>query len=100
MSWTHWIEEEAKVGENLLEKVEYLIKRDNLKDNCRKRYLVDKRNYLYFKLREEGYSCVFVGRLFDRHHATIIHGTRAHENVQNNKDVEHTLKEYKQIIEK
>lgn len=98
MSWDNWIEEQIKIGEDTLEKVKYLIERDNLKDKSRKRYLVYKRNYLYYKLRQDGYSLELIGSLFNKHHATIIHGIDTYKAVKRYKDVKHILNEYKQII--
>ena len=98
MSWEHWIEEEFVNG-TTIEKVEYLINRDNLKDESRKRYLVYKRNYLYYLLRKEGYPLEFIGRLFNRHHSTVINGIDTYRSVRNYKDVKHTLKGYKLILE-
>ena len=97
MSWEYWIEGEVVNG-TTIEKVEYLIKRDNLKDENRKRHLVYKRNYLYSRLRKEGYPLEFIGRLFDKHHATVIHGIKTYRSVRIYEDVKHTLKEYKEIL--
>ena len=96
--WEHWIDEEINIANNTLEQAEFLIKRDNLRIKNRKREVVYKRYYLYYKLHKDGHSISSIGRLFKKHHATIIHGIKAYEMIKRYKDVKQLLNEYKQIM--
>jgi chromosomal replication initiation ATPase DnaA len=53
------------------ETVEYLIKRDSLKQPNRKRELVHKRAYLYNKLRESGMTLQEIGDIFERNKSSV-----------------------------
>ena len=56
------------------------IQIQNLDTNNRKREIVYKRFYLFAYLRQTyGYSLQRIGRLFDRDHATVIHGLRSYD---------------------
>ena len=58
----------------MIESILNLIKEDNLVSRSRKRELVHKRIYLYVILRKNGYTLKEIGDLFQRSHATVIHG--------------------------
>ncbi len=42
----------------------------------RQRPIVNARNFVYWFLREQGYSLTSIGEKFDRDHATVINGLR------------------------
>ena len=45
-----------------------------------------RRAYLYHVLNRLNYSLKHIGELFDRNHATILHGLRVHESLHSCKD--------------
>lgn len=87
--------------EKLMEKVMELIERDNLKSKRRTYEKVSKRFYLYYILRRNGMTLSLISNLFEKNHASVIHGIKVHKNRVETKD-RHTivhLEEYRQIIE-
>ncbi len=71
----------------LIDKVVYKIRKDKLKHKSRKREFINKRMYLYYLLKEHDYSYTDIGKLFNKNHATIIHGCRQYRDLKNSKDV-------------
>ncbi len=55
----------------------------NLTTSCRDRDLVYKRAYIYSELRKLGMNLSDIGRLLDKHHATIINGLKVDNQFQN-----------------
>ena len=63
-----------------------MIESDNLKGKSRKRNLVHKRIYLYVILRKHGYILKEIGDMFNRSHATVIHGIDNYKLFEDLKD--------------
>ena len=72
----------------MLDQIKQWIKRDGLDGPSQRIDLVYKRNYLFSILREN-MTLQEIGRLFNRRHSLVIHGTvsythlRAHETGRN-----------------
>jgi len=62
-----------------IDKIKELIEKDGLLTKKRHRHLIDKRSYLYYLLREEGFTLERIGKMFDKDHATILNGIKKHE---------------------
>jgi hypothetical protein len=56
-----------------------LIEKHNLKRKDRKRATIYKRYYLYNQLYKAQLSLTHIGLLFNKDHATIIHGLKMHK---------------------
>ena len=67
----------------MIEKIKYMIELHNLTTSCRDRDLVYKRAYIYSELRKLNYKLSDIGRLLDKHHATIINGLKVDNQFQN-----------------
>jgi DNA-binding transcriptional MerR regulator len=67
----------------MIEKIKYMIDLYNLTTSCRDRDLVYKRAYIYSELRKLGMNLSEIGRLMDKHHATIINGLKVDNQFQN-----------------
>jgi DNA-binding transcriptional MerR regulator len=67
----------------MIEKIKYMIELHNLTTSCRDRDLVYKRAYIYSELRKLGMNLSEIGRLMDKHHATIINGLKVDNQFQN-----------------
>ena len=67
----------------MIEKIKYMIELYNLTTSCRDRDLVYKRAYIYSELRKLGMNLSEIGRLMDKHHATIINGLKVDNQFQN-----------------
>jgi len=65
-----------------LELIEEIIEQYKLWSKNRSREYIYKRYYLYNELRVLGFSLDEIGKMFGgKHHATIIHGLRQHEDL-------------------
>ena len=70
-----------------IERVKEHIEKYSLNVPCRKREVVYKRMYLFKYLQQmEGMSLTAIGKLFDKDHATVIHGLKTYENVHTYED--------------
>lgn len=58
-----------------------LVEAYDLKNKRRDRGLIYKRYFLYNELRTSGFSLSQIGEIFGKHHASIIHGIKTHENL-------------------
>jgi hypothetical protein len=67
----------------MIEKIKYMIDLYNLTTSCRDRDLVYKRAYIYSELRKLGMNLSDIGRLLEKHHATIINGLKVDNQFQN-----------------
>ena len=85
----------------LIEKAIELIERDNLRSKARTNEVVAKRQYLYYRLRKNGMILRAIAELFNKHHATIIHGIKTYNNRVDTRDkiMFLHLKEYKELLE-
>ena len=67
----------------MIEKLKYMIKLYNLTTSCRDRDLIYKRAYVYSELQKLGMNLSEIGRLMDKHHATVINGLKVDNQFQN-----------------
>ena len=58
-----------------------LVETYDLRNKRRDRGLIYKRYFLYNELRTSGFSLAQIGEIFGKHHASIIHGIKTHENL-------------------
>jgi hypothetical protein len=71
---------------NKLEELTKYINDNELNVPSRKRELVDQRSYLYKHIRiEYGYSFIKIGKMFNKDHATIMHGINEYEKHKQNR---------------
>jgi len=63
----------------MVEKIEQLIEQYDLASKSRERDKVYFRSYIYWLLREDGWTMSDIGDLFNRDHATVINGLKVHE---------------------
>ena len=66
-----------------------LVEAYDLRNKCRDRGLIYKRYFLYNELRTSGFSLSQIGEIFGKHHASIIHGLKTHENLMGYNDEEY-----------
>ena len=71
---------------NFIENVQDLIEQFDLKKKCRKQEVIYKRYYLYNQLRKANYSLGAIGKIFNKDHASVLHGLRMHEVYTLSKD--------------
>lgn len=62
------------------------IEDNNLKAKHRYRHYTYKRFYLYNLLREEGLTLYEIAAMFNRDHASVIHGLKTHNDLISIKD--------------
>ena len=63
----------------MLNNINYLIEKYNLNTSSRQRDLVYMRSYLYFELSKLKINKCEIGRMFNRDHASVIHGLKVHK---------------------
>ena len=63
----------------MLNNINYLIEKYNLNSSSRQRDLVYMRSYLYFELSKLKINKCEIGRMFNRDHASVIHGLKVHK---------------------
>ena len=85
---------------NLIEKVTYLIERDELNKRCRRKEIIYKKCYLMSRLREEQLTFEEIGSYFNQHHASVIHNVQTHKDLTKfrNQDYKNTITEYKVFL--
>ena len=72
---------------DLIERVTYLIERDELNKRNRKKNNIYKKCFLMNQLRKEELTFNEIGAYFNQHHASVIHNIQTHKNLlQYNKD--------------
>lgn len=72
----------------LIELVERLIEKYDLKNKCRFQKYTYPRYYLFAVLKKNAYMpWVEIARLFERNHASVIHGYNMHEILTETKDL-------------
>jgi uncharacterized C2H2 Zn-finger protein len=74
---------------NRLTSIHELIEKYGLLDKSRRRDVLFKRYYLYNELRTCGLSLSEIGRVFDKNHATILHGLRVHKDLTSYRDTDY-----------
>jgi len=67
----------------MIEKIKYMIDLYDLTTSCRDRELIYKRAYVYSELQKIGMNLSEIGRLMDKHHATVINGLKVDNQFQN-----------------
>ena len=72
--------------EDLIKNVEYFIQKDGLKRKSRERKYIHKRIFFYYTLRNAGLTYQRIGDMFNRHHATVLHGIKTYKNLKKTKD--------------
>ena len=75
---------------NRLALINELIEKYGLLDKSRRRDVLFKRYYLYNEFRKCGLSLSQIGRVFDKNHATILHGLRVHKDLTSYRDADYT----------
>jgi len=70
---------ENLVSVDFMSNVYELIEKHNLKRKDRRRATIYKRYYLYSKLYDARLSLSHIGVLFNKDHATVIHGLKMHK---------------------
>jgi len=72
---------------DLIERVTYLIERDELNKRNRRKHNIYKKCFLMNQLRKEELTFNEIGAYFNQHHASVIHNIQTHKNLmQYNKD--------------
>lgn len=74
---------------NRLTSIHELIEKYGLLDKSRRRDVLFKRYYLYNELRTCGLSLSQIGRVFNKNHATILHGLRVHKDLTSYRDTDY-----------
>lgn len=76
----------TKMENNFIENIQDLIEQYDLKKKCRRQEVIYKRYYLYNQLRKANYSLGAIGKIFNKDHASVLHGLRMHEVYTLSKD--------------
>jgi len=86
--------------EDLIKRILLLIERDKLDTKCRHQRIVNKRFYLFFILRQQGYTFKHIGEFFNLHHATVLYGINKYKELKKNKDafLHRDINEYQIIL--
>jgi hypothetical protein len=72
---------------DLIERVTYLIERDQLNKRNRRKENIYKKCFLMNQLRKEELTFNEIGAYFNQHHASVIHNIQTHKNLMEyNKD--------------
>ena len=83
------------------EKIKQLIERDGLASESQKQKHVHQRHYLFYLLKERvGMTLESIGELFNRDHATVIHGIKMYKTREELKDpyMNRDIAEYKEFL--
>ena len=82
--------------ENLLDKVMYLIERDELNKRNRNRDIIYRKCFLMYKLRQSPLTFNEIGAFFNQHHTSVIHNVRTHKDMMkfNREEYEKVIREY------
>ena len=78
---------------DLIERVTYLIERDELNKRCRKKHHIFKKCFLMNQLRKEELTFQEIGAYFNQNHASVIHNIQTHKNL-----MEYNKDEYLNVI--
>ena len=66
---------------DLIERVTYLIERDELNKRNRQKHNIYKKCFLMNQLRKEELTFNEIGSYFNQHHASVIHNIQTHKNL-------------------
>jgi hypothetical protein len=88
--------------ENLIDKVTYLIERDELNKRNRNRDIIYKKCYLMHRLRKEPLTFSEIGAFFNQHHASVIHNVQTHKDMMkfNRETYLKVVREYQMFLQK
>ena len=89
--------------EELIEKVKEYIKANKLDESLRTNERAYKRYYLYDYLREETtLSLESIGKLFNKHYVTVLHGINKYQDIKDDavvcKTVEDVFNHFPKIV--
>jgi len=70
----------------MIERIEQIIKEQNLREKSRYRYLVHRRWFLFGILRKHGIIYKRIGEMFDLNHSTILYGMAMADFYERQKD--------------
>ena len=84
----------------MIELIKQIIEQDGLAQKNRKAEIIHKRVYLFNTLRKQGYTLKGIGSLFRMNHATILHGLKNYQNLDEtkNKLFNHNTEYYKLLL--
>jgi hypothetical protein len=84
----------------MIELIKEIIEQDGLANKNRKAEIIHKRVYLFNTLRKQGYTLKNIGSLFRMNHATILHGLKNYQNLDEtkNKLFNHNTEYYKLLL--
>jgi hypothetical protein len=88
-----------KTKESFKRVITQIAKDKNLTTKSRIRTIVDKRKYLFYIAWSKGrlnYS--EIGRIFDRDHATVIHGIKSYQEIKNFEDFKQSTEELRRFF--
>jgi hypothetical protein len=78
---------------DLIERVTYLIERDELNKRNRRKHNIYKKCFLMNQLRKEELTFQEIGAYFNQNHASVIHNVQTHKNL-----MEYNAEEYLKVI--
>ncbi len=67
----------------MIEKIKYMIELHNLTSSSRQRDLVYKRDYIFSELFKLNFNLCEIGRMLNKHHATVLNGLKIDKQFQN-----------------
>ena len=67
----------------MIEKIKYMIELHNLTSSGRQRDLVYKRDYIFSELFKLNFNLCEIGRILNKHHATVLNGIKIDKQFQN-----------------
>jgi hypothetical protein len=78
---------------DLIERVTYLIERDELNKRNRRKHNIYKKCFLMNQLRKEELTFQEIGAYFNQNHASVIHNVQTHKNL-----MQYNSEEYLDVI--
>ena len=81
---------------DLIERVTYLIERDELNKRNRRKHNIYKKCFLMNQLRKEELTFQEIGAYFNQNHASVIHNVQTHKNLMqfNSEEYLDVIREY------
>ena len=67
----------------MIDKIKYMIELHNLTSSGRQRDLVYKRDYIFSELFKLNFNLCEIGRMLEKHHATVLNGLKVDNQFQN-----------------
>jgi hypothetical protein len=67
----------------MIDKIKYMIELYNLTSSSRQRDLVYKRDYIFSELFKLNFNLCEIGRMLNKHHATVLNGIKIDKQFQN-----------------